>query len=103
VRKYKPDRHFVLVKNVLLKLRHLDLSLIIHKAYQEVQKKVSKIVLIFKSSKSQIIFYNSRFPLLLRFRSAFHCGYSGIIDIQDGLFFVLTRARTFKKLGSGAR
>ena len=39
---------------------------------------------------------NSRFPLL-RFRSALHCGYSGITDIQDGLFFVLTRARTFKK------
>jgi hypothetical protein len=34
---------------------------------------------------------------LLRFRSALHCGYSGITDIQDGLFFVLTRARTFKK------
>jgi hypothetical protein len=36
---------------------------------------------------------------LLRFRSALHCDYSGItdIDIQDGLFFVLTRARTFKK------
>ena len=33
---------------------------------------------------------------LLRFRSAFHCGYSGITDIQDCLFFVLTRARTFK-------
>ena len=47
--------------------------------------------------------FNSRFPLL-RFRSALHCGYSGITDIQDGLFFVLTRARTFKKkLGSGAR
>jgi hypothetical protein len=41
---------------------------------------------------------------LLRFRSALHCGYSGITDIQDGLFFVLTCARTFKKkLGSGAR
>jgi hypothetical protein len=39
---------------------------------------------------------NTRFPLL-RFRSALHCGYSGITDIQDGLFFVLTRARTFKK------
>jgi hypothetical protein len=26
-----------------------------------------------------------------------HCGYSGITDIQDGLFFVLTRARTPKK------
>jgi hypothetical protein len=38
---------------------------------------------------------NSRFPLL-RFRSALHCGYSGITDIQDGLFFVLTRARTLK-------
>jgi hypothetical protein len=25
------------------------------------------------------------------------CGHSGITDIQDGLFFVLTRARTFKK------
>jgi hypothetical protein len=36
------------------------------------------------------------FPLL-RFRSALHCGYSSITDIQDGLFFVLTRARTFKK------
>jgi hypothetical protein len=34
---------------------------------------------------------------LLRFRSALHCGYSGITDIQDGLFFVLTRARTLKK------
>jgi hypothetical protein len=34
---------------------------------------------------------------LLRFRSALHCDYSGITDIQDGLFFVLTRARTFKK------
>jgi hypothetical protein len=35
---------------------------------------------------------------LLRFRIALHCGYSGIIDIQYGLiFFVLTRARTFKK------
>jgi hypothetical protein len=40
---------------------------------------------------------NTRF-LLLRFRSALHCGYSGITDIQDGLFFVLT----FNKLGSGA-
>jgi hypothetical protein len=39
---------------------------------------------------------NTRFPLL-RFRSALHCGYSGITDIQDGLFFVLIRARTFKK------
>jgi hypothetical protein len=45
---------------------------------------------------------NRPFPLL-RFRSALHCGYSGITDIQDGLFFVLTismvltRARTFKK------
>jgi hypothetical protein len=39
---------------------------------------------------------NTRFPLL-RFRSALHCGYSGIAYIQDGLFFVLTRARTFKK------
>ena len=39
---------------------------------------------------------NGRFPLL-RFRSALHCGYSGVTDIQDGLFFVLTRARTFKK------
>jgi hypothetical protein len=37
-----------------------------------------------------------RFPLL-RFRSALHCGYSGITDIQNGLCFVLTRARTFKK------
>jgi hypothetical protein len=36
------------------------------------------------------------FPLL-RFRRALHCGYSGITDIQDGLFFVLTRARTLKK------
>jgi hypothetical protein len=26
-----------------------------------------------------------------------HCGYSGITDIQDGLFFVLTCATTFKK------
>jgi hypothetical protein len=26
-----------------------------------------------------------------------YCGYSGITDIQDGLFFVLTRAKTFKK------
>jgi hypothetical protein len=34
----------------------------------------------------------ARFPLL-RFRSALHCSYSGITDIQDGLFFVLTRAR----------
>ena len=40
---------------------------------------------------------NTRFPLL-RFRSALHCGYSGITDIQDGLFFVLTRARTFKNI-----
>jgi hypothetical protein len=39
---------------------------------------------------------NTRFPLL-RFRSALHCGYGGITDIQDGLFFVLTRARTFIK------
>jgi hypothetical protein len=39
---------------------------------------------------------NRRFPLL-RFRSALHCGYSGITDIQDGLLFVLTRVRTFKK------
>ena len=39
---------------------------------------------------------NTRFPLF-HFRSALHCGYSGITDIQDGLFFVLTRARTFKK------
>jgi hypothetical protein len=38
----------------------------------------------------------TRFPLL-RFRSALYCGYSGITDIEDGLFFVLTRARTFKK------
>jgi hypothetical protein len=37
-----------------------------------------------------------RFPLL-RFCSALHCGYTGITDIQDGLFFVLIRARTFKK------
>jgi hypothetical protein len=37
-----------------------------------------------------------KFPLL-RFRSALHYGYSGITDLQDGLFFVLTRARTFKK------
>jgi hypothetical protein len=36
-------------------------------------------------------------PPLLRFRSALHCGYSGITDIQDGLFFVLTCATTFKK------
>jgi hypothetical protein len=42
------------------------------------------------------IYELTRFPLL-RFRSALHCGYSGITDIQDGLFFVLTRARTFKK------
>jgi hypothetical protein len=34
---------------------------------------------------------NTRFPLL-RFRSALHRGYSGITDIQVGLFFVLTRA-----------
>jgi hypothetical protein len=34
---------------------------------------------------------------ILRFRSALHCGYNGITDIQNGLFFVLTRARTFKK------
>ena len=34
---------------------------------------------------------------LLRFRSALHCGYSCITDIQDGLFFVLTRAGTLKK------
>jgi hypothetical protein len=40
--------------------------------------------------------FNWWFPLL-RFRSALHCGYSGITDIQDGLFFVLTRARPFKK------
>jgi hypothetical protein len=40
--------------------------------------------------------HNRQFPLL-RFRSALHCGYSGITDIQGGLFFVLTRARTFKK------
>ena len=40
--------------------------------------------------------FNTRFPLL-RFRNALHCGYSGITDIQNGLFFVLTRARTFKK------
>jgi hypothetical protein len=39
---------------------------------------------------------NTRFPLL-RFRSALHCGYSGVTDIQDGLFFVLTGARTLKK------
>jgi hypothetical protein len=26
-----------------------------------------------------------------------HCGYSGITDIHDGLFFVLTHARTLKK------
>jgi hypothetical protein len=39
---------------------------------------------------------NRRFPLL-RFRSALHCGYSGITDIQNGLLFVLTRARTFLK------
>jgi hypothetical protein len=41
--------------------------------------------------------HNWRFPLYLRFRSALYCGYSGITDIQDGLFFVLTHARTFKK------
>jgi hypothetical protein len=40
--------------------------------------------------------HNRRIPLL-RFHSALHCGCSGITDIQDGLFFVLTRARTFKK------
>ena len=40
--------------------------------------------------------FNTRFPLL-RFRSALHCGYSGITDIQDGIFFVLTCARTFEK------
>jgi hypothetical protein len=39
---------------------------------------------------------NTRFPLV-SFHSALHCGYSGITDIQDGLFFVLIRARTFKK------
>jgi hypothetical protein len=39
---------------------------------------------------------NTSFPLL-RFCSALRCGYSGITDIQDGLFFVLTRARTFKE------
>jgi hypothetical protein len=39
---------------------------------------------------------NWRSPLL-RFRSALHCGYSGITGIQGGIFFVLTRARTFKK------
>jgi hypothetical protein len=39
---------------------------------------------------------NRRFPLL-RFRSALHCGYSGITDIQDGLFFVLIRAELLKK------
>jgi hypothetical protein len=42
---------------------------------------------------------NTRFPLLRRFSqrkcNALHCGYSGITDIQDDLFFVLTRARTF--------
>jgi hypothetical protein len=38
---------------------------------------------------------NLWFPLL-RFRSALNCAYSGITDIQYGLFFVLTRARTFK-------
>jgi hypothetical protein len=40
--------------------------------------------------------FNRWFPLL-RFSSALHCGYSGNTDIQDGLFFVSTRARTFKK------
>ena len=40
---------------------------------------------------------NTRFPFILRFHSALHCGYSGITDIQDGLIFVLTRSRTFKK------
>jgi hypothetical protein len=39
-------------------------------------------------------FGSRRFPLL-RFRSALHCGYSGITDIQDCLFFVLNRARTW--------
>jgi hypothetical protein len=34
---------------------------------------------------------------LLRFCSALHCAYSDITDIQDCLFFVLTRARTFLK------
>jgi hypothetical protein len=44
-----------------------------------------------------ILFGNTSWIPLLRFRSALHCGYSSITDIQDGLFFVLTRARTFKK------
>jgi hypothetical protein len=47
-----------------------------------------------RSCRQYMQIRNTRFPLL-RFRSALHCGYSGITDIQDGLFFVLTRARTF--------
>jgi hypothetical protein len=51
-------------------------------------------------SANSVAITNTRSPLL-RFRSALHCGYSGIIvvisDIQDGLFFVLTSARTFNK------
>jgi hypothetical protein len=35
--------------------------------------------------------------MIPHFRSALHCGCGGITDIQVGLFFVLTRARTFKK------
>jgi hypothetical protein len=49
-----------------------------------------------KKTTSESSTINWGFPLL-RFRSALHCGYSGITDIQDGLFFVLTRARTFKE------
>jgi hypothetical protein len=49
-----------------------------------------------QTAETMVVEDNRRFPLL-RFRSALHCGYSGITDIQDGLFFVLTRARTFKK------
>jgi hypothetical protein len=52
-------------------------------------------ILVFPAAKFRCS-RNTRFPLL-RFYSALHCGYSGITDIQDGLFFVLTRARTFKK------
>jgi hypothetical protein len=48
-----------------------------------------------------ICFINTRLPLL-RFRSALHCGYSGITDIQDGLFLSPCK-NLLKKLGSGAR
>jgi hypothetical protein len=34
---------------------------------------------------------------LLHFRSALHCSYSGITDIQDGLFFVLPVQELLKK------